>query len=55
MAKNRKERTVVVRGGEYFERIKTFSKHERLGDFVFATTTPATCLARKSTMDFGTI
>ena len=46
-AKNRKERTVVARGGEYFERIKTFSKHLRLGDFVFADNDTGNMLSKK--------
>jgi integrase len=46
-AKNRKERTVVARGGEYFERIKTFSKHVRPGDFVFADNETGNMLSKK--------
>jgi integrase len=35
IAKNRKERRILARGGEFFENIKTYSRHTGKADFVF--------------------
>jgi integrase len=35
IAKNRRERTVIAKGGQYFNRIRFYSKHTKNNDFVF--------------------
>jgi integrase len=47
IAKNRRERTVIAKGGQYFNRIRFYSKHTKNNDFVFCDNETGKSINRK--------
>jgi integrase len=47
IAKNRKERTVIGRGGEYIRHIKSYSKYTEKTDFVFCDNDTGSLISKK--------